>query len=29
MHHGINVPEYALKLVKTKDNLVRLDRLDN
>lgn len=25
----VNVPEYALKLVKTKDNLVRLDRLDN
>jgi len=26
---GVNVPEYALKLVKTKDNLVRLDRIDN
>ncbi len=26
---GVNVPEFALKLVKTKNNLVRLDRLDN
>ncbi|MDP1958528.1 hypothetical protein [Hydrogenophaga sp.] len=25
----VNVPEYALRLVKTKDHTVRLDRLDN
>jgi hypothetical protein len=27
--NGINVPEYALKLVKTKDHIVRLDRIDD
>ncbi|TSA58600.1 MAG: hypothetical protein D4R39_00085 [Methylophilaceae bacterium] len=27
--NGINVPEYALKLVITKDHVVRLDRVDD